>query len=749
MSARTARALRPGAGETVPSTVALAGVTLAAAVGMGRLFRDSSYLGPLVVAGVVSHATALFMRRRLASLPASELATAAAVSLTIAWVALPQSTWFGVPGPATLEAALEHLGHARSLFSEVVAPAPVNTGFLIAGMAGVGVVAFLADWAAFRLEALFHAVLPSLLLFVFTALLGTDRHQALMVLLYLGAVAAFLLLHQGWLRAAANPWLAGRSSNGLRWRLGAGTALGLAAVLTGMLVGPRLSGADDPASRQWRSSREDQRTTVSPLADIRGRLVDQSDEEVFTVEANARSYWRLTSLDTFDGQVWSSDARHRRATGLLRPGPGGGGERVVQDFTIASLSSTWLPAAYRPERVDGVEGVGYNAALDSLVGPEPTTDGVRYRVESSVPRLTADQLRRAAPPTTDRAGLRRFLGLPPISDRVRLLAGRVAGDPRSTSPFDQAIALQQFFRSQFTYDLGARPGHDGRALENFLFGSRRGYCEQFAGAYAVMARAVGLPSRVAIGFTPGERGRDGRYHVRALNAHAWPEVYLEGFGWVAFEPTPGRGAPGASYSGVPEAQASPDNPATATTTPPTTEATALPTTAAATAPDQPQETAPSPGQERSSPAWLLLALVVPAMVALVPVAKRVRRHRRRTAAASAAERALVAWAEASESLAQAGMPRGRGETVNEHARRVEATADLPEPAARAVGELAGAAAVASYGTQPVAAEVATRAVAAAATLEAGLKASASRPERLRRVLDPRPLRPSRAVTRRA
>jgi len=101
------------------------------------------------------------------------------------------------------------------------------------------------------------------------------------------------------------------------------------------------------------------------------------------------------------------------------------------------------------------------------------------------------------------------------------------------------------------------PGSGAGALERFLFETRRGYCEQFAGAFAVLARAAGLPTRVAVGFTPGDLGNDGRYRVRGLHAHAWPEVHLEGAGWVAFEPTPGRGNPTAeAYTGVPAAQAS-------------------------------------------------------------------------------------------------------------------------------------------------------------------------------------------------
>ena len=92
-------------------------------------------------------------------------------------------------------------------------------------------------------------------------------------------------------------------------------------------------------------------------------------------------------------------------------------------------------------------------------------------------------------------------------------------------------------------------------MRRFL-AQRRRYCEQFAGTYAAFARVLGLPSRVAIGFTPGEQRDDGRYYVQDKHAHAWPEIYFDRVGWVPFEPTPGRGSPGAErYTGVAAAQA--------------------------------------------------------------------------------------------------------------------------------------------------------------------------------------------------
>lgn len=736
---------RAGPGTDLAGTAALAALTVSAAAGMGRLFEDASYLSPLALAAVVTHAVAWWGRRRGLTLVATALVAASVLGLVAAWVVLPHTTWYGVPTSATLDEAARELGLARTVFGEVVAPAQVTRGFLLAAMVGVGASAFLADWAAFRLESLFDAVLPSFMLVVFTAFLGDERHRAPLVVAYLAAATAFLLVHAAWIRGRAAPWLAERSSGELAWRVPTGAAIGAAAVLAGVVAGAGLAGADGP-SDLWRRRSGDRRTAVSPLVDIRGRLVNQSSDEVFTVRSSSRSYWRLTSLDTFDGRIWSSDVRHLPAAGRLpsRAASGVGGDRVVQEFTISSLSSTWLPAAYRPRRVDGVEDLRYNDELESLVAGEQTQRGLTYRVTSSVPRPGGEQLRQAGP-TPAGPGMERFLALPPVSSRVRQLAVQLTASPAGQSTYDKALALQSFFRQRFTYDLGARPGHDERALEAFLFRDRRGYCEQFAGAYAVLARAIGLPTRVAVGFTPGEVGPDGRYHVRGLNAHAWPEVHIQGHGWMAFEPTPGRGAPEASYTGVPEAQAQPDDPATATTAAPSNTA-APPTTTPA-----PQDEAPVPaGGEPGEDSWTArLAVAVPGATGLlltllaVPAAKQARRRRRRRLAVTPADRVVVAWREAAEALGQAGSPRRAEETVTEHARRANEEAGLPPPAAGALDDLARAASAASYGAAPVEGRAVTEAVAAAAVVERALGHQASRPERLWRALDPRPLLRSR------
>ena len=106
----------------------------------------------------------------------------------------------------------------------------------------------------------------------------------------------------------------------------------------------------------------------------------------------------------------------------------------------------------------------------------------------------------------------------------------------ATTDYDRVIALQNWFQT-FEYSTEVQSGHGSNAIENFLQ-IRNGYCEQFAATFAAMARTLGIPSRVAVGYTPGRCAIDGWYSVLGKNSHAWPEIWFDGIGWVPFEPTP-------------------------------------------------------------------------------------------------------------------------------------------------------------------------------------------------------------------
>jgi transglutaminase-like putative cysteine protease len=111
------------------------------------------------------------------------------------------------------------------------------------------------------------------------------------------------------------------------------------------------------------------------------------------------------------------------------------------------------------------------------------------------------------------------------------------------------VSLQDWFRENFEYSTDVPAGHGNDAIEHFLQ-IRKGYCEQFATTFAVMARTLGIPSRVAVGYTPGRLRADGWYSVVGRNSHAWPEIWFDSIGWVGFEPTPTRSIPGAERSTV-------------------------------------------------------------------------------------------------------------------------------------------------------------------------------------------------------
>lgn len=763
-----ARPAPPRAPERDPTLASLAlgslvAVTLAVAVGMGRLFTDLRFLPTLLAVAVVTHAVAAIARDRgVSTVPAAFLATGAS-ALAVVWIVLPHTTTFGIPTPETLRIASAEIEAARLAFPQVVAPTEAIVGFILASAVGVGVAAFMADWAAFRLNAAIEALVPSLTLFLFTSALAPSKHRSLATVAYIAAALLFLLSHEASQRVRTTAWFNGRAGRGPGALVVAGSVLAAVALAGGLLIGPKLPGAGDEAVIGYRNKSPERsaRTTISPLVDIRGRLVEYSGVEVFTVKADAPAYWRLTSLDTFDGEIWSSNETYRPAEGSLpRDVPArAAADEITQEFNISALASIWLPAAYEPIRLEKGDDVRYNSDNASLITESETSDGESYQVLSRVPKFTAEQLSQAPGVIPPEMG--RYLALPDIPLRVRGLAEQVAIRAGARTPYEKALALQNFLRSErYTYDLGARQGHDGRALERFLFENRRGYCEQFAGAFAVMARVIDLPTRVAVGFTQGELQDDGLYHVRDEHAHAWPEVFIAGAGWVAFEPTPGRGAPNAEqYTGVPPQQdetndGQGEDPGTTTTVAPDPNAGPTQTTIPQGEEDQQGNStdplvdeAPS-GFERALRVAAAVLLAIGVWVLASLGVTTLRRKRRLASASTHEARVELAWLRAAEALTRIGLPRRPAETSAEYARRVTATGGLPDAATLALRRLADAKAAAAFsGGGIVGDDVVQTAEQAASALEEAVGESADLRQKLRWLLDPRAPRIVRALAR--
>ena len=754
---------RPAAGALplLPlAEVALAAVSLAGVFALRRVFLDIDWFWPLALQVVAAHGISAALRRRGMSLLPAALVTGAMGAVVIAWLYAGDLTTFGLPGGGAFGSLSDQVGEALGAWSEVKAPTDALDGFLIATSVAVWVGAILGDWAGFRVDAPLEATLPSATLFVLGAVLGADVDRAILTGIWLAAALAFVLFRRADRLGQASTWVGERRSAGPRTIVAVGVALTVVAVALAALVGPRLPGAESEGVVSLRDLGGDDagtRVTVSPLVDIRSRLVEQAPVEVFSVRSPVRSYWRLTSLDRFDGQIWSSNGSYGKASGALDEGVPVASPQVPfeQSFAIAALSQIWLPAAYAPTAVEVAQDVRWDEVSGTLIVDTdvPTADNMTYQVTSELPQHDPAQLAAASTQVPEEIA-ERYLALPAdFPESIRNKTREVVAG--ATSVYDASLRLQNFFR-EFEYDLGVGAGHGERAIEEFVLELRRGYCEQFAGSFAAMARSIGIPARVAVGFTPGvtDPSDPNLYRVRGEHAHAWPEVYLGEYGWVAFEPTPGRGAPFAQqYTGVPEQQAaSGSGSATATTSaiPPSTQPAPGPTTTAVPGLGLPEEGTTgdlSTDQDDERDAWktwltrlaigagVLVALVGLYLLAVLAVTAW-RRHRRRAAATDPDSQIALAWEESLASIRRAGVPLRPALTQTEVTARVRSRLSTLEPPVRS---LAGAVERVTYSPERAAPEDGEHALALADEIESAAGATMTGAERFRSRFHPRRL----------
>lgn len=662
-------------------------VHVAVVAGFARLYDDGSYLLPLLGFVLGAHVLAIACRRLNAPTGLTAAVAVAGGALAVTWILFPATARFGLPTTATWHAAAAALRQAREQYPVVVAPTAVLVGFQLIAGAALWAAVWFSDWTANRMRATGEPVIIAVAAFTFCSILGSGRHAVALS----AGLAAALLLFVAVQRATA----AGSAGPAL---LRGAAAVGAVAVLAGALLGPQLPGAGSPGTLHWRNhpGGDRSRVTVSPMVELRKRLVNQSDTLLFEVRASQRAYWRLTSLDRFDGEIWSSSGDYRPADETLPSDepPDRAAATITQRVRIDALSAIWVPAAYEAVSVRASDQpLRWDPDSSTLIvdASQQTSDGLSYQLVSQAPSFTASVLDRSDGP--DPAAITdRYLGLPADFPRqARRLADEATRG--ATSRYQAALALQDWFRQEFTYSLSSPPGHGDSALVDFL-DSREGYCEQFAGAYAAMARALGIPARVAVGFTPGNPDPEDPtlYRVLGRHAHAWPEVYFAGLGWVPFEPTPGRGMPDAEAWTKVREQQDQNQPIVITTTAPpsaTTTSADLPARPQATAPTRVDSEGPTgaaasaDGPDRSR--WPVLAVVAGGSVlALLVLAARRRRDRRSLASADPLERA---WRRAATVAARrAGTVPDAAETPVELATRLGG--DLGSAAAADLAELA-------------------------------------------------------------
>jgi transglutaminase-like putative cysteine protease len=727
-----------------------------------RVFDGADWLPTMLLHVGAAHLTVTALRRRGTSALVAVLSAAAVGAVVITAIHAGDVTAYGIPTPTALDALRTSMGDAFSQFSDVKAPAEPLEGFLIASAIAVWASAILGDWAAFRSDAAIEAVLPAGALFAVASVLGADVDRMLLAGAWIGAVLAFVLTRRADRIGRTSTWVGDRRSQGPRALVLLGVTLAIVATAVAAIVGPRLPGAEAEAVVSLTDLRDDPpgtRVTVSPLVDIRSRLVQQADVEVFRVRSSERAYWRLTSLESFDGGIWKSNGSYGRASGDLDDGVPVASERIVfdQQYEIAALAQIWLPAAYEPQAVQVADAVRYDEISGTLIVDTevPTSDGAVYAVRSALPQHQPDALA-AASREVPASIAETYLQLPPgFSPEVRSLSAEIAAG--SASPYEAALRLQDHFRANFAYDIAVDLGHGVADIEAFLFEVRAGYCEQFAGAFAAMARSIGIPARVAVGFTPGntDPADPSLFRVRGEHAHAWPEVFLGEYGWVAFEPTPGRGAPFAEqYTGIPEQQAAGvgDGGGTATTVPepePVEEPTVPSTEPGQTLPTFPEEPDSAVGTEAGDsetgtpwPLRIAIGLVIVlaaaglyllAVLAASVVSRTLRRRRAETPEA----RVALAWEESLAAARRAGVGVRPSHTQSQAAQEIGRRLPVVDEPIHDLAATVEAAAFSPVGPDD---EVGSRALALADRIGHDTLGSMSPRDRFRTRFDPRLLR---------
>ena len=284
----------------------------------------------------------------------------------------------------------------------------------------------------------------------------------------------------------------------------------------------------------------------------------EEKDVVMYVRSPLASYWRGGVLDEYDGRGWvASDGgelqlevdRYGRLRFKDAPSQSPEGRYVHSFFPRVSQPDA-IFTGYSPGYV-GFQDIFRegNATARAIENERRLREADSYRVVSSVPALTPEALVRDSVDSRYLATVSDAI----VPERVLTLANEIVdGAP---SEFHAAARLEQYLLTNYSYDLRVPPlTRSSDAVDSFLFERRSGYCAQFATAMAVMARAVDLPARVAIGYVPGEfNSLTGAHTVRLQDAHAWVEIKFNRHGWVPFDPTPRPDSPWALDPGYTQA----------------------------------------------------------------------------------------------------------------------------------------------------------------------------------------------------
>ncbi|WP_026252485.1 transglutaminase TgpA family protein [Streptomyces sp. PsTaAH-124] len=744
--------------------------TLMAACALLPLVSPATWILQATLMLAVQSGVGVAARRVPLARPLTVAAQALAALLLLTLLFARQQAIAGlIPGPDAFRRLAALLQQGGDDVGRYAIPAPLSDGIRLMLIGGVLMIGLIVDTLAVTLRSAAPAGLPLLALYSVAAGLS-DGGSAWLWFLLAAAGYLMLLLVEGRDRLAQ--W--GRVFGGAARAPGGGSGGAVAPIRTGRRIGavalgvalvvplalPGMRGGllDGDGGVGSGIGGGGTISAVNPLVSLRDSLNVDENRTVLSLRTNSPNasdlYLRIVSLDDFDGTTWKPSQRHIVGVPDPFPTPSGldGGVRRTEITTSIAAADwyaqDWLPMPYPPSgvRVDG--SWRYEPVGMTLVGDHgQNTRGLSYQVKSLEVQPTAEQLATAGQPP---AALEREYTKVPDS-----LPGVVASTARrvtsgAANHYEQAVKLQNWFSFEggFQYDTQVEVGAGSQGITRFLR-DKRGFCVHFSFTMAAMARTLGIPARVAVGFAPGAPQGDGSVQVGLKDAHAWPELYFQGVGWTRFEPTPTRGT-------VPQYTTSdPSNSTLPNPAQPSQGASSQPSAApSASTGCTPQmkrlQECPSPSAQAALPVgdsgtpwgaitgWALGGLAVLVLL-LSPLLWRKRRRAVRLGAhgrgpADALPHRLAVWQELTDTAWDFGIFPDESQTPRRTAERIVRVGRLDPVAAASAHRLADALEQVLYAPSPSPmpglADDVRRVVA-------GLRGTASRGARLRAALAPR------------
>ncbi|MEZ0066794.1 transglutaminase-like putative cysteine protease [Streptacidiphilus sp. MAP12-20] len=699
-----------------------AAATVLTATSLWPLVQPTSWLVEATFLLLLLTGTGVLTRRVSLPRPLTVLAQLiVAVVLLTVFFADDAAVYHLLPGPAALHRLAGIVTSGVDDMSHFSTPAPATVGLrLLLTLAVLGI-GLLVDVLAVTYQRVALAGLPLLALYA----VGTGIHpHGPIWLWFLLSAFGFLTLLMAEGRDRVARWgrvfhgsagtMAGQSTSPLT---ASGFRISALAVVGGLLLPLLLPSvgtgivADLGGGSNGPGNGNGVITAVDPLASLAVSLQQNRSTPVLSYRTTSNDpsdqYLRIVDLEQFNGVSWSTGTQRALTlpTTLGTPEDLAGWVRRTQVKTEVTTQhgyvQQWLPMPYPATGLQVQGDWRWEPEGRTVIGGSnaQTASDLDYVVDSLSLHPTQDQLRGVgpAPDPIKQNYLALPANLPPVvGDTARAVTAGAASD------IDKALALQDWFTQNggFSYNTKVPVSTGPNALADFL-SRKQGFCVHFASTMAAMARSLHIPARVAVGFAPGHQQADGSWLVTTTNAHAWPELYFTGVGWLRFEPTPSIGVP----PGYGSAASQP-------TTNPTTGATTAPGPQASSTAHNPACTAqqrrlgdcgraqtdtgtghPASALSATSPlglaGWSLAGLVV--LLLLVPMLWRLRARSarlRRGPTGLTDQQVLAAWRELIDTAWDLGIPPDDAETPRHTAARISELGELGPGPSAAAGRLA-------------------------------------------------------------